>query len=255
MRKKAWTISVFTGVMAAFGTFLRWLQLQNIFDENELVIRNSGYSLAVLICCAVTLAVLIVLALTLRNKRFDGEDFAIPRGNSIGFLLLISLASVLIVVGSAIMLPTDAKQAGIFGMLSAALLILGIVGYALVMFLPRGRISRPLLCTVATIPAAAMCLWLVSEYRQVSSNPQLWEYAPRLVAIALCAVGFYYLAGFPFGQRHPLRCVVFSCSAAFMCAVTAADGDSVAKAIVFVGIALLFVTSSWVIVSRFSNDK
>ena len=64
MRKNAWVICCCTAVLAAFGTFFRWLQDQVCFEANTgLAVRGSIWPYAVALMIVIAAVVLAVLAI------------------------------------------------------------------------------------------------------------------------------------------------------------------------------------------------
>ncbi|MEI3160925.1 MAG: hypothetical protein V8S57_03965 [Oscillospiraceae bacterium] len=69
MRKNAWVICCCTAVLAAFGTFFRWLQDQVCFEaETGLAVRGSIWPYAVALMIVIAAVVLAVVCFRMKNQ-------------------------------------------------------------------------------------------------------------------------------------------------------------------------------------------
>ena len=92
MRKNAWVICCCTAVLAAFGTFFRWLQDQVCFEaETGLAVRGSIWPYAVALMIVIAVVVLAVVCFRMKNQphtyfpdSLPGALAASPRVRTIG---------------------------------------------------------------------------------------------------------------------------------------------------------------------------
>ena len=79
MRKNAWVICCCTAVLAAFGTFFRWLQDQVCFEaETGLAVRGSIWPYAVALMIVIAAAVLAVVCFRMKNQPHTSFPDSLP---------------------------------------------------------------------------------------------------------------------------------------------------------------------------------
>ena len=97
MRKNAWVICCCTAVLAAFGTFFRWLQDQVCFEaETGLAVRGSIWPYAVALMIVIAAVVLAVVCFRMKNQphtsfpdSLPAAFAAAPRVRTIGGIVLV----------------------------------------------------------------------------------------------------------------------------------------------------------------------
>ena len=102
MRKNAWVICCCTAVLAAFGTFFRWLQDQVCFEaETGLAVRGSIWPYAVALMIVIAAVVLAVVCFRMKNQphtyfpdSLPAALAASPRVRTIGGIVLGALLAV-----------------------------------------------------------------------------------------------------------------------------------------------------------------
>ena len=102
MRKNAWVICCCTAVLAAFGTFFRWLQDQVCFEaETGLAVRGSIWPYAVALMIVIAAVVLAVVCFRMKNQphtyfpdSLPAALAASPRVRAIGGIVLGALLAV-----------------------------------------------------------------------------------------------------------------------------------------------------------------
>ena len=102
MRKNAWVICCCTAVLAAFGTFFRWLQDQVCFEANTgLAVRGSIWPYAVALMIVIAAVVLAVVCFRMKNQphtyfpdSLPAALAASPRVRTIGGIVLGALLAV-----------------------------------------------------------------------------------------------------------------------------------------------------------------
>ena len=79
MRKNAWVICCCTAVLAAFGTFFRWLQDQVCFEaETGLAVRGSIWPYAVALMIVIAAVVLAVVCFRMKNQPHTSFPDSLP---------------------------------------------------------------------------------------------------------------------------------------------------------------------------------
>ena len=102
MRKNAWVICCCTAVLAAFGTFFRWLQDQVCFEaDTGLAVRGSIWPYAVALMIVIAAVVLAVVCFRMKNQphtyfpdSLPAALAASPRVRTIGGIVLGALLAV-----------------------------------------------------------------------------------------------------------------------------------------------------------------
>ena len=255
MRKTAWQMTITVAVVGALSMFLRWLQMQNVLKDvgggNLLVARASGYSTAVLLAMLVFTALSVFFTLRMRKGLTVPEKPAPPRFHNIAQPALAGVSCVLLLVGAILLLAVgDAAQKfiGLLFLLSAAALV--------PLTLVRGKLGgKYFTAFCAAFVAVVLSVWLILAYKENAEDPQLWLFVPGILAIASSALGFYYLAGYPFGRAKPARALLVTQLATYLNLLAVAypgapAQTATARTLIFVALALLFLVESWAVVEE-----
>ena len=130
MRKNAWVICCCTAVLAAFGTFFRWLQDQVCFEaDTGLAVRGSIWPYAVALMIVIAAVVLAVVCFRMKNQphtyfpdSLPAALAASPRVRAIGGIVLGYVWKMVLNYG--VLLPLFGKDLsysstfGFFGLLA-----------------------------------------------------------------------------------------------------------------------------------------
>lgn len=54
------------------------------------------------------------------------------------------------------------------------------------------------------LPVLMYALWLVVCYKANDINSVVWAYAVEIIAVSVAMIGFFYNAGYVFGQPKPV---------------------------------------------------
>ena len=119
MRKNAWVICCCTAVLAAFGTFFRWLQDQVCFEaETGLAVRGSIWPYAVALMIVIAAVVLAVVCFRMKNQphtsfpdSLPAAFVAAPRVRTIGGVVLGALLGTAIAVANFFLLGVTLQKA------------------------------------------------------------------------------------------------------------------------------------------------
>lgn len=237
MRKKSLILCGFAVIMGIFGAFLRWLQIQNIFEaDTDLVTAHSPWSYALI---AFVLLFAVLLGLWIRKLKSLDFPSKYPQvySKSIPF---VSIAAVLVgavmVIGGVLTVIRALSTSGtvfdlilgLFTLLSAA----GITTFIILANKPEKKSSGYFgaICIVFYL-----CFWLIAAYKFSAQEPATWTYAPRLLAIAATLLAFYFIAGFVFNKPRPLASLYFGLLGTFLCIITIADSYPLGEQFITVG--------------------
>lgn len=241
MQSTAYKMTGFTAVISTLGFLLRWLQNMNIIDpETGLATEGAGISTILVALLVVVCLILAVWSQLLRRcdaplvpeEAFVGKTFlATVFGIVVSLALAVSGGLRLIQSGS-MMWPIVQRICGITSLAAA----LGVA------FLVTGA-GDPEKAGVRRVGAALVvvfgCLWLIASYKDAAADPVLWRFGLDIVAICVALIGFYYVAGYYFGEPKPLATVFFCNFGAFLCAVCVIDEHTLADSVTMGAVSLL----------------
>lgn len=250
MQKEAWTYSITGTVLGAFGVLLRWLQCQIIFEEEtHLAAKGAPISTLLVAFILVTAALLWWLSGRMGAERSSQEpEEALAAPPKVLSLLLI-LAGLAAGAGSAYMFLTEPslfmRVTALLGLLSAPVL-------AMLPSLPKWGGFGSLL---AVVPVLFFCFWLVLFYRWNASDPVVWDYGMRMLAIAGSLFAAYRLCGYMF-YRIKARTTIFACALGLAgCLSVLMDDQGTATRLIFAGWAVGFACLCWLLVFNFGSGE
>ena len=202
MQKTALTVTVTTLVLGIFGAFLHWLQLMNAFDkETGFIIPGAGTTVVFLIYCVLAAAAICALtALWLgRYGAAADAETALNGKNIVPFLIGWALCAVF--AAASFSLLFSAGRSG-QPMLQRIFGAFGIVAALSIPFLfgkREGRNAGPMGRSAALVITLFFCFWLVYDYKCISRDPIMWNYAVEILAIAASTVALYLVTQFFYG--------------------------------------------------------
>lgn len=229
MPKNSFIICGLACVAGIFGAFFRWLQNMTAFEpETGLAIPRSMWSIVLLVYLVVMAAALFLAVRWLKNnKRLNHAD-KFPDAFLGGPLFCKSAAfiSVVLIAAGGLMMVYETA----YGVFSAFDLICG--GFALI-----GAVS---LYTVLTNVNAKdqsssglafilvdlyLCIRLIADYRASASDPVVWHFAIKILAVCAMIMAFYYLSGYCFEKAKPFRTIYFSLLSTVLGITSFSDGN------------------------------
>ena len=257
MRKNALIICCFTCAAGAIGAFCRWLQNQIAFDSAGLS-KNSpwNYFVALVLVAAALCFWFFVRKYSDSGLVMEKDFYSVFRGSTRFFVTGAWLIGAAMIFGGLILIATmgdDLPQ-----VLYRAIAILGIlsgVAFPLMATGSEKRLSPGLNSLFATVPVLLFCLWLITSYKQNSTNPTVWAYAVEILAAAGSLLAFFYCAGYPYGRARPRSSLYFSMLGAFLCVVTLADDRGFGLQLMFFSAAAMQLFWAWMIVSNMHNPE
>ena len=205
MRKNAWVICCCTAVLAAFGTFFRWLQDQVCFEaETGLAVRGSIWPYAVALMIVIAAVVLAVVCFRMKNQphtsfpdSLPAAFVAAPRVRTIGGVVLGAL---LAVGGAWLMISSGTLSSpGLQRVLAALTIVTGAAFIWQMLSIGDGETtSGTVVC--ASMPIVLLVFWLIVSYKVNIINPTISAYAVEILALCAALIAFYELAGFAYGR-------------------------------------------------------
>lgn len=216
MQKNALPITLATLVAAIFGSFLRWLQTRNIFDESGLAIRGAAISIIYAVYTVLVLAAICVLAAALLKHCSAPKeaDAALADPTVFPFAAAVALAAVFICCAVVAMFTADSGKYPIMQRIFGAF---GIFAGLCLPFLPGKKSGghSSFSGTAAVVLTLFCCYWLVFDYRLNAENPVMWAYAPELLATIATTLAIYHIAAYFHGRAKPRPTLITVLAAVF----------------------------------------
>lgn len=237
MRNKSLKLCGFTLIMGIFGAFLRWLQIQNIFEaDTGLAARHSPWSYALIL-----FIILFAVLLWLWIRKLKAVDFTLKYpevySKNIPFapIAAIIIGVILAIGGVLTLLRSVQTSKTVFD------LVLGLITFicaaGMTSFIASA--SKPAKKGNGYFGAISvvfyLCFWLIAAYKFSAKDPVTWDYAPRLLAISATLLAFYFIAGFVFNKPRPLASLYLGQISTFMCIITIADTYPLGEQFITIG--------------------
>ena len=252
MQKYALRMCVGSGVLAAFGAFLRWLQNQVSFEKDTgLAVRGSIWPYAVALWLAVAAVYFLIVIARMDRKehaRLPQTFAAAYRPDTVLIPALSLLFGLVMMVGGAMLLlrtPLSEPQRKLLVILGGAAVFVGLT-YP-VYLLRAGEEDPPstLRAVLGGLPIALFAFWLIVSYKMHIVNPTISSYALEILTIAAASLGFFRLAGFAFESPRAGRAVFWGSYGAFLCLMSMADGMYLGSRLMLIAAAGMLLLQVW----------
>jgi len=247
MRKKSLIICGFTVIMGVFGAFLRWVQTLSVFEaDTGLATSHSPWSYAVVLFSLLFAVLLYVWLRKLKNVSF-ALKYPEVYSKTIPFASVAAYAvGALIAIGGVLTLIRSVQTSksvfdlilGLFSFVCAA----GMTDFLLSLDKPVKK-NGGVFGAVSTV--FFLCFWLIASYKYSASDPVIWHFALRLLAISSTVLALYFIAGFVFNKPKPLASLYFSLLGTFLCLTVLADSYPVGEQFFTVGFLLAMTLLSY----------
>lgn len=237
MRKKSFELCGFTVVMGIFGAFLRWLQATSVFEpETGLARPNAFMSYALALIILATAAALIFWVRSLKNLSHPDKYPEVMAREASAYPLVAIILGALIALGGVMTTIGSLQSRSIFDLISGLLAIVCAISLTMLIRNAQKNGSGAKFFSLAIV--LFLCFWLVATYKACSSDPVIWHFAPRLLAVSASLLAFFYVAGFAFERPRFLSTLYFCQLSSFLCIITLADPLPLAEKIIFLSLAL-----------------
>lgn len=257
MHDKSLKFCGFTLIMGIFGAFFRWAQGLSAYEtDTGLAISGSLWShilLGFLIICALS------FIFTVRGFRKEGfpSEFSkalqidLPLVKIIGF----AFAAVMTIGGLITLLSAVTAPYSAFDTVTGAFAIICAISFAVFISSPGRDHANARGGAAGLIVVLFYCFWLIASYKSFASEPVIWHFAPKILAICAAILGYYFMAGYPYGKPKPMLCLYFSQLGAFLLIVTLADPFKFGEQLIALSAAGSLLVLSYAIVSRALSQK
>lgn len=256
MQSEAYKISGFTLIISAAGFMLRWLQNNQIMDEETGLADPAAISWVV---AFLIVAVGVVLAgLIFRLRRFDAPDdpgdALVGRTAFFGAISMIP-AVLLIVAGMVQMVQTEDILWPVFHRLCGFAAVVGGVGSALSVT-NTGKPDKGPLCRAGSVMMILFVgFWLITGYRDAATDPVTWRFVIEILADCVMLLGVHYVSGYYFGVPHPMWALFFCHYGAFLCTMCSIDEHSLGQSLMYVAMALLFIIQGFTVTENLKEKS
>ena len=243
MQKYALRLCIGSAVLAAFGAFLRWMQLQVSFEKDTgLAVRGSmwPYLLAVWLAVGAVYLAVVIARMQRRGRARLPKTFAAAfRPDTVLTPALSLLFGLIMVAGE--------RQRALIMILGAVAVLTGL-SYP-VYLLRAGEEEPPsaLRAVLATFPIALFAFWLIVSYKMHIVNPTVSAYAPEIITIAAASIAFFRLAGFAFQRPQPAKALFWGSWSAFLCMLGMADSRYLGMQLLLIAAAGMMLLQVWLI--------
>lgn len=231
MLNKSLRLFGFTAISGIFGAFFRWLQNITAFEaETGLAISGARWSIVLAVYLVLIAASLIFVVSRLRDYEFPTEYVkAFETPSPILDILEMVFAAAMALGGVLTMFPALTPPYSIFDLITGLFAIVAAI--CLVTFLRSTKRDHAETrgAGAALVVNLFMCFWLIASYKSFASEPVVWNYAPRLLAICTCVLAFYYVGGYPYRKPKPLLTIYFSNLTSILFIITLGDNYSFGK--------------------------
>ena len=227
------------------GYYIRSIELATVFDPVTGLAQRDAFISMVLIgvsCFVFLVTIIFSIRASIRytvaadyDNAFGTDSFTYPAiYTAIGTVWLV--ATLVYFFGYYVM-GDDDLIIRIFSISSASAAIFLIIFSLEVYKNPR----RKFLSFLSVIPTLFMCLWLILVYRDNASNPVLFSYAYKILAIVFAAMGCYFSSSFAIGKPVIGKAIVSYVGAIYFCVLTLADDYPMSMKFILSAIAFMSI--------------
>lgn len=257
MRKKAFILCGFTLIMGIFAALLRWLQNLNAFEpDTNLAIPNAPTSYAVVLFAVLFAILLFLLVRNLKENDF-ASSFPEVYSSNIPFLGIAAwIIGAIMAIGGLLTINRFLQDShsmfdlilGCLSFVSAAGTISLITSSA-----KAGKQSSGSFGAVSSV--LFLCFWLIASYKFSASDPVVWHFALRLLAISAALLAYYFMAGFVFNKPRPLSSLYFSLLGAFLGIMVMTDSYPIGEQLISLGFIATMLLLSFAQISSLKPAK
>lgn len=242
MPKKSFVLCGLACIAGIFGAFIRWIQNMTGFDpQTGLAIEGSPWGAVLVVYLLVIAAVFFFVVRWLKNNKKLTTEGSFPEaflGGPIVCSVIAFLSFVLIAAGGMLTIYNTVRGVySMFELISGGFaLIAAVCVYA---FLTNVNAEDQSSSGAAfLITTVYLCFRLIAEYRANASDPIIWNFAIRILAICAVIMVYYYFSGYCFDKAKPYRTLYFSFLATVLSVTTFSDGVSNIYHLITAGLAL-----------------
>jgi hypothetical protein len=257
MHDKSLKFCGFTLIMGVFGAFFRWAQGLSAYESDTgLAISGSVWSYILLGFLIISALSFIFTVFSFRKKNFPLEfSQALQINLRLAKIIGFAFAAVMAIGGLITLLSAITAPFSAFDTVTGALAIICAISFAAFISSPERDNANARGGASGLIVVLFLCFWLIASYKSFASEPVIWRYAPRILAICAAILGYYFVVGYPYGKPKPMLCLYFCQLGAFLLIVTLSDPFKFGEQLIALSAAGGLLVLSYAIVSRALSQK
>lgn len=247
-----------TAIMGVFGAFIRWVQGLTAFEEETgLAIPNAPWSYVMFFFMLATAIALIFMVRSFKKYEFPTEFTAAMTYEKRSIDISTYALGAAMALGGLIEAITSfrSEPRSMFGLITGILAMISAICFIVFIRSVRSEKAAPKARSAAVVIVLVLCFWLIATYKVFSSDPVIWHFAPRLLAVSAAIVAFYYIAGYPFNKPRPLLSVFFCQLAAFLLITTLADPFELGEQLIAASTAGFLLLMSYNILNNIGGES
>jgi hypothetical protein len=227
MQKKSLQLCGFALILGIFGAFLRWVQSRRVFEaDTGLATPHSIWSYAVILIILLSAALIYFWVRSLKKNSFPQSYPAVFSRSEKAYSVSSVVIGIIMAVGGLMAIfsaMTEKSSYSTFQLMLGFLAVLCAICVTAFVLNAMKRDKQSSGTLNAAIVVLFLCFWLIAAYKYSASDPVIWHFAPRLLAISATILAFYFMAGFVYGRPKALSSLFFSLFGSFLCILTLAD--------------------------------
>lgn len=260
MHKKSFVLCGLACIAGIFGAFARWLQNSSAFEEGTgLAIPGAGWStvVAAILCALALVFFFAVRRAGSRGNMAEGMEYPSAFSGSPVVRSIAAIAAPVIMAAGGIITVAGAlgSDRSLFELIYGGFVIITAI---FVFMIFRGIKSPGKKGGGAALIMVVLflCFRLIAEYKTSASDPVIWHFGIRILAVSASTLAYYYLAGYCFLKPKPHRTLYFCLLAVFLNIITFADSVSLAYHLVTAGLTLALLALTFLFVGNaYSGER
>jgi hypothetical protein len=242
MRKKAIVYPCTAAVLGIVGGLIRFFVNKCVYDEYGKVI--SGHpgviimTVYAVVCCIIMASLAYISGKSASGATTFDSVFTVAGTSS--HIVMTVLGIMLAIAGFAYYKSAQHTSMDLLYAIFAVLSALAVIVIPWTVGRPGSSLTR---CVFALFPSIFACLWLIILYRTDAGNPALYEYGFECVAIAACALAYFYLGAYIYSDGKFGRTVASCLIAVLMCFISSADSTGAQQYLFIIHGVVLCLTS------------
>lgn len=232
MKKKQWML---LALFAALSAFLRILQNATGFEDSGLAVRGNLPGLLLPVVLAVAVGCFFWTARELPMRRDAAKGLADSFHFEDTLVLTCAVSGAFLICGSAVLTLAGFGPSGM-ALLTPLAVVSGVCLLYTVFTLYRGGEPQGL---ALLAPVCCLAVYLVFLYRADASDPVLAHIYIEILAVAALTFAALERAAFSYRDGAPRIYVVASALAVILSVTVAAQWQSLASVVLYVGCALI----------------
>ena len=251
---KALELSCYVIGAGAFSIFVRWMQLQLAYNEEQLV-DPSFWNVMIVVLVLASAFMFYRFVKQFRDAyMYLPDSFCDALENKGPFYSIACYAcGILMILGALVLFMTSETDKNRIFMIILSILGVG-TGISFIFLLKSANkphaSSKAFSTFLSTIPIVFWAFWLLLCYKENSINPVVWDFIPEVAGLIVAMLAFFRLAGFAYEIRSDWKCMFLCQLASMLCFMQLADERNFGEQIMFAAAALMLILLNWIMISN-----